>query len=486
MFNSPILDVAIGLVFIFLLYSLLATSIKEAIATLLGLRASMLKKGIVDGMLSDTPAQFKLIGILQYFWKLVVTFFSRLGLVPAKPEAQKLIGDKFYDHPIIKNYGSSRIFPLPSYIPSSNFSLVLIEVLKNDFANKIEAIAANKKLVSSVLTDIETLKKELLLANDATSIKELLDYYSSLYQQGSQIPQGIINKETCQILVMHLQKSMYDMNAFAKRLENWFDDSMDRVSGWYKRQVQVILFMLGIAMAIIFNVDTLQIAGKLTNDKDARDKMVQLAIKTSEQYKEDPRVKPITDKDNRKEDSVKRANNINVFEQYQSKMSEAKKVLDTNISNANSLLALGWGDFGLKRDSAFVLSEKYKTEADTLINHFLKDIKFKKSLQKNDTLDARKFALTTLYSKDHWINLKVGYVFSEAFKGRKMLGFLILAFAVCLGAPFWFDLLNKLVKLRGSGKKEDSNSGGDAKTAAGKEPITINVNTQKSGEEAVG
>jgi len=65
------------------------------------------------------------------------------------------------------------------------------------------------------------------------------------------------------------------------------------------------------------------------------------------------------------------------------------------------------------------------------------------------------------------------------------LGFLITAFAICLGAPFWFDLLNKLVKLRGSGKKEDNTQSTAAATAA-QQPLTVNVNTQSSGEEAVG
>jgi hypothetical protein len=36
------------------------------------------------------------------------------------------------------------------------------------------------------------------------------------------------------------------------------------------------------------------------------------------------------------------------------------------------------------------------------------------------------------------------------------LGFLITALAIALGAPFWFDLLNKFVNLRVSGNKPES------------------------------
>jgi len=36
----------------------------------------------------------------------------------------------------------------------------------------------------------------------------------------------------------------------------------------------------------------------------------------------------------------------------------------------------------------------------------------------------------------------------------KILGIIITALAISLGAPFWFDLLNKIMKLRGTGKQE--------------------------------
>jgi hypothetical protein len=44
---------------------------------------------------------------------------------------------------------------------------------------------------------------------------------------------------------------------------------------------------------------------------------------------------------------------------------------------------------------------------------------------------------------------------------RNLIGFLITALAVSLGAPFWFDLLNKLVSIRGAGIKpeEKKNAG---------------------------
>ncbi|MGF7234877.1 MAG: hypothetical protein ACQSGP_07950, partial [Frankia sp.] len=43
-------------------------------------------------------------------------------------------------------------------------------------------------------------------------------------------------------------------------LERWYDDAMARMGGWYKRRVQLLLLALGAALAIGFNVDTVNLA----------------------------------------------------------------------------------------------------------------------------------------------------------------------------------------------------------------------------------
>jgi hypothetical protein len=65
-----------------------------------------------------------------------------------------------------------------------------------------------------------------------------------------------------------------------------------------------------------------------------------------------------------------------------------------------------------------------------------------------------------------------------------MLGFLITAFAICLGAPFWFDLLSKVVKIRSTGTKENG-KGVDAEKSNSTSPVTVQVNNQNV-EEAIG
>jgi hypothetical protein len=444
MFNSPLLDITIGLVFIFLLYSLLVTSINEAIATSLSLRASMLKKAIVGGMLSNTSKDSRWISLAKGIW----SFFVGLMHWEKNPSknAQK-IGDKFFDHPLIKNYGSSRLFPLPSYIPTTNFSTVLLDVLKQDFDSKVEIIADYKSKSSSATDNPENVEQNLRNASDTIKIKELLEYYGYHYFIKKANPTiSIIDKDKClidedtfQILQMHLRNSIYDLKQFECKIEGWFDDSMNRVSGWYKRQTQLNLFIIGFVIAVIFNVDTIEIAGKLSTDKDARDKLVQLATEAVDKYKDDPRVKKIVTSNGTEvlaTDKVSQHYNDSIFRIYQAKVESVKSQLNEDVKKTNTIIAAGWGDYGGK-----------KTDFG-----------------------------------------RIDYVLSSSFGSlRKILGFLILAFAVSLGSPFWFDLLNKLVKLRGSGKKEDNGGNAtEAKSSQAPVPVTVNINPQSTGEEAAG
>ena len=434
MFNSPLLDIVIGLVFIFLLYSLLVTSINEAIATSFSLRASMLKRAIVEGMLSDTSKDSRWLSIR----KGIVRFFK--SLVHSEQKQAPKIGDKFFDHPLIKNYGENRCFSLPSYIPTTNFSTVLIDVLKQDFDSKVDEIALYKSKQPTVTDPLVVVTQNLENASDTIKIKELLEYYGRHYVgNNAPPPQSIIDRDTWQILQMHLSNSIYDLKQFERKIENWYDDSMNRVSGWYKRQTQHALLILGFIVAVTFNVDTIEIAGKLSTDKDARDKLVQMATEAVDKYKDDPRVKKTITSNGTEvlaTDKASQQHNDSIFQEYQAKVDKVKAQLNGDVKKTNEIIAAGWGNYGGKKSN---------------------------------------FG-------------RIGYVLSSTFgSARKILGFMILAFAVSLGSPFWFDLLNKLVKLRGSGKKEeDGGNSTAAKSNADPASTSIIVNTQATSEEAVG
>lgn len=538
MINNVILDVAIGIVFIFLLYSLLATSIQEAIATLLGLRARTLKDGIVNGMLCNTPDITKwqsIIGGIGDFFKEV---WYLIPFVKRPPVARQKLGHLFYEHPLIKNYGANQVYPTPSYIPTPNFSAVLVDLLKEDFDRKLNDIAAAQATRQGNGATVEQITETLKGLNDFEKIKTLLQYYSDQFA-AIPIVQRFIETDTLKVLIMHLNNSKNDIELFEKKLETWFDDSMNRVSGWYKRRTQVILFVIGICIAVTFNVDVIEIAGKLSTDKDARDQMVQLSVKQADAYKDDPRVKLLTADSNGPAKDTATLKEIQAA--YQKHIEEAKHTIDSGVVRANQILALGWGDYGMKKDSAKVLAEfkRDKEDRKTVVNNLdtlvlqlsktgnpaeqtcLADTMKKyadantgwlvrrvvdtfyvvharymlalQSAQKDSTQKApanptaafigkynaakNQAILHHLYNQ-HWGFRKLQYVISQCFDAKKFLGFLLTAFSVCLGAPFWFDSLNKLIKLRAAGKKEDAsddNSNSDKSSAATTKPVQVTV-----------
>lgn len=68
-----------------------------------------------------------------------------------------------------------------------------------------------------------------------------------------------------------------DRAAVEQAIATYYDETMDRVTGWYRRHVQTILFVLGLGFAIVLNADTLQIVRVLSQDAKVRADIVRVA-----------------------------------------------------------------------------------------------------------------------------------------------------------------------------------------------------------------
>lgn len=501
MFNTPILDIVIGLLFIFLLYSLLATSIKEGLATVFGLRARMLRRGIIVGMLSNTPEENDPKARLKGFVDSVTFVFKSLFYFIVYRRSYhcnywNTLGGQFYEHPILKNYGSSGLYPYPSYLPADNFSLILVDTLKKDFENKIEGIT-NVVFASSSGVTRGQVKADLLGSSDMAKIGQLFaqyrDYYRRLKGDNSvrtciNADNRLIDEETLDILTLYLLESRYDMGAYRALLEIWFQYSMNRVTGWYKRQVQVILFVIGLIMALGFNVDVLEISSRLSKDDKLSEQLVQSAAAYSKSH----------------QDMDLPANEQAEFaRKSDEKFQKVDDKIGNDIHDVNGLLALGYGDFG-RKDTEFVAALKDKTWywwrswhsigsvhtakeaafiADSLHTAYLgKGVSDSAVRAIGDSIFfARQMAVYPLHVRKFYI----GYVF---WWRRKMIGFLILALAVTLGAPFWFDLLSRFVNLRAAGKKENGSprTAEKKKAAAAQPAVAVNIQSPNSDQEAAG
>jgi len=78
-------------------------------------------------------------------------------------------------------------------------------------------------------------------------------------------------------LMLLIDASAHDLVRVRQSIEGWYNSTMDRVSGWYKRRTQVILFCVGLIITGALNVDTVAIANRLASDPSLRSSLVATA-----------------------------------------------------------------------------------------------------------------------------------------------------------------------------------------------------------------
>ncbi|WP_291912108.1 hypothetical protein [Chitinophaga sp. CB10] len=352
MFSNLAIDVALGLVFIYLLYSLFVTILQEMIARALGLRARILTKGLRRMLDEDRRRED-----LGYFGKFTFfTWFYEKGWSVVhyfKPFADAPVLKKFYDSPSIRYLGENTASSRPAYINPATFSQTIVHLLRNSTA----ARDTDSATVAAALEE-----------NSLGLGKNTLTHIRNLFADAQQ-----------------------DIPAFRIQLENWFNEAMQRASSWYRKHCQTWLLVIGFMVAGIFNVDTIAVAKILLKDKTVRQEMVQLA--SSHSYGYGP-------------------------------------AMDTLMEHRL-----------LYKDSAFLRN-------DTSLKAFVGDTAVigVYAMLRNDAGEARNvLGIHREFSPAHPYGLSHPY---QSNGWLVIAGWAITAMAISLGAPFWFDLLGKVVKFR--------------------------------------
>lgn len=439
MFNNAALDIFIGLIFIFLLYSLLASAINEFIATLFAYRHRMLEKAIeqmLDGKNYSYYWWDKLANIFWWVYHKIKPgvksgesikekntiiqidrkdFFKTCNINSATPtkiyrsklnKKAALFAANITNHPLFRRKSEdSLLYKKPAYLTASAFSDILLDVLgnnKNDHNGRPMLMNDIKTFVNSQLENNPDLKN---------------------------------------ILNLYIQQANGDLQKFQLLIENWYDDTMNRVSGWYKRQSTKILFVIGFVLALGLNVSTIDIVHRLSVDKDLRETMAQSAaayVKKQNSVGHTVGVpKGSLDSTKDSQDTVKQ------------QIKQIQSLYDSTIAPLNSLMGLGW-------DSSKV---------DTTIKYAILNLPY-------------------YFTPKPWEKyyFKVRFIFHEtAKKPRSLFGFLITAFAITMGAPFWFDLLNRFVNVRAGGNKPPEGSASQPATVSITEKINQKPATNSFG-----
>jgi hypothetical protein len=237
MLNSETLEVAIGMVFLFLLMALMCTAIKEWLEGALKWRAMDLERAMRT-LLDDRD------GVTTgYLYRHPMIF----SLFQGKYDASKLRTSWWtpFRHELHMHLWWRR--NLPSYIPTAHFATAFIDTIaRGPTVGNLEDLPSTP--VPPITIDLLRERASLL---DSAHLRR--------------------------VILTAIDYSAGDMARVRRQVEHWFDGSMDRASGWYKRRTQAVLFVIGVLAAVCLNVDALNVLHRLTTDKTFRDVVVKAA-----------------------------------------------------------------------------------------------------------------------------------------------------------------------------------------------------------------
>jgi hypothetical protein len=367
MLNSETLEVALGMVFLFLLMSLICTAIKEWIEALLKWRAMDLERAMRN--LLDDPDGSTTQSL--YSHPIIYSLFQG-GYDATQLRSSWLTMGTGADRHM--RLGARR--NLPSYIPTAHFATAFIDLVARGATTR-GAGATPPPLAPAPLT------------------------IALLRQQAALLPEHL-----GRTVIAGIDYANGDIANVRKAVEQWFDGAMDRASGWYKRRTQALLFVVGLLAAVVLNVDALHILRRMTADKTFREVVVGHAAAAKA---------PAPAVDGSELDTLAQARG------------ELEAVM----------MPIGWESPGA--DAAAL------------------------PLWPTQFCSARP-------GPDGAAVQRCGFPRGKAYAmARVAIGWLITALAVMLGAPFWFDVLNRIMIIRSTVKphekspEEPSQGGGSAR-----------------------
>jgi hypothetical protein len=202
------------------------------------------------------------------------------------------------------------------------------------------------------------------------------------------------------------ERADFDIAAFQAELVAWFDRVAERSYGWHKRGLNFWLLSVGFVVAVAINADTIYIFQRLTSDEDLRLQSVNNAIEFTESL--------------RSEESAAADDAAN----------EADP--GSTASEADAMLIAICEQNG-GTDCATDVENRSRTVVKSLLPDLLPVVGW----------DAMPDCL-----KSWSVKCPAGEN-GMALLALKIIGWFLTALATSLGAPFWFDLLQKLVQVRG-------------------------------------
>lgn len=416
---AAIFQVAIGLVFIYSLLSILVTTINTVITNLLRWRATHLKAALMT-LISDAEVQTQLLShplinivspenasaattpvnpapsSLQEVRKSGVTTVSQIDPRIFAQVLSSILAEKA----AIELYGPLLLATdaLPDG-PGKQHMLDVIFSVQNTGAGVSELRAAiqavQPELQAPLLTAIVTLEQRIQAAQlSSDEGSRLLPVLEGLRR---------INDDTFRRALRVVVGSAQTLDEAQQNIEDWFNQRMDQLSDAYKRHVTYLTLAIGLILAVLFNADSLQMARALWEDPALRDTAVTIARSAADntQLQEAANATPSPEA------------TPGAPEDIASTIADNAAKIQVTLSQINSLnLPIGWEFTPFAPNACAV--EKPPVGCSSMRNIWLLGPS----------------------NNPNWFSLAL----------QKVIGLVVTVIAIGQGAPFWFDLLRRLVK----------------------------------------
>ena len=215
--NLPIIELAISLILVYFIFSIVTSNIQELIAgVLMKSRGAFLKEAITK-VFNDPD--------------------------------NKNWAEFIYSHPLISKL-KRKPKSDPSYISPDIFTNCLIDIITNE-GREIEFDSKEKDEVKY--------KDDLPGNNPLDNFKEGLKK---------------LNTSDVKVLLESILIDCSEISQLKEKINNWYNDYMDRISGWYKRKTRLVTLIIATLVTLILNIDTIGISKELWSNKVLRESVV--------------------------------------------------------------------------------------------------------------------------------------------------------------------------------------------------------------------
>lgn len=436
LFNTPILDVALGFIFIFSLLALLITQINTLIISLFRMRSYQLKRGVTQLILDPelrarlmSHPMIHLVSVPSRAEAGVIGAQSAADDEPATDEALDLWFASSLDDDMIERINNAP----PSgveYIAPETFVEVLTSILRNKGARDaltplfraIRALPVGdqrnelwvhyRRLQENFNAEnLEALRRTIqAMPNNEPLIVAYDRIQLLLAQIGSQsydligLLEGVkkIENESLRRSLEMVISTAKNVDDARDKLAKWFDNGMSRASSAFTTRIRSVTLGVSAVLVITLNVDTLQLGRALWSTPELRAAVVTAAtaFDTGAITVPDPVASAEADPDA-------------TFEEVATEvLSNAAATLETLRTLSELNLPIWWEFEPVTPEQIARFAELGLPDPRT---------------------NSRNLANLFTFS-EHWLALVLG----------KIAGWGLTIIAAAQGAPFWFDLLRRV------------------------------------------